>query len=217
MALIEPENQMKYSQIASELRHSGWCVSDNFLSADHVKALADESWALWRSGLFRHARVGTGKARELRPEVRRDDVLWLENNRLTPMQQRYFDEMEQLRLEINRTLFLGLFEFEAHLAVYPTGAYYRRHLDQFRRAKPCPERSRGSRIVSCLLYLNTDWQETDDGQLRLYLSENDNERYVDIFPHGGALVVFLSAQFYHEVLPTKRERLSLTGWFKTRA
>jgi len=29
-------------------------------------------------------------------------------------------------------------------------------------------------------------------------------------------VIFLSARFAHEVLPAKRERLSIAGWFKSR-
>jgi len=37
-----------------------------------------------------------------------------------------------------------------------------------------------------------------------------------VHPTGGTLVLFLSERFAHEVLPAKRERLSLTGWFKSR-
>ena len=32
-------------------------------------------------------------------------------------------------------------------------------------------------------------------------------------PEGGTLVCFLSDRFHHEVLPARRERLSITGWF----
>jgi SM-20-related protein len=35
-------------------------------------------------------------------------------------------------------------------------------------------------------------------------------------PTGGCLVVFLSGEVPHEVLPATRERLSLTGWFRRR-
>ena len=35
-------------------------------------------------------------------------------------------------------------------------------------------------------------------------------------PPGGTLVSFLSAELYHEVLPARRDRASITGWFKTR-
>ena len=35
-------------------------------------------------------------------------------------------------------------------------------------------------------------------------------------PAAGTLVVFMSGDFPHEVLPASRERLSLTGWYRRR-
>ena len=116
--------------------------------------------------------------------------------------------METLRQALNRELYLGLFEFEAHLAIYPPGAVYKKHLDQFRGI--------GLRTVTTTLYLNDNWQAADGGQLRLYLDETDPQRYLDVQPEAGTLVTFLSARFLHEVLPAARERLSITGWFKVR-
>jgi hypothetical protein len=40
---------------------------------------------------------------------------------------------------------------------------------------------------------------------------------VDDMARGGTLVVFLSDRFPHEVLPARRERLSLAGWFRRRS
>ncbi|HEY5930165.1 MAG TPA: 2OG-Fe(II) oxygenase, partial [Burkholderiales bacterium] len=65
-------------------------------------------------------------------------------------------------------------------------------------------------------YLNQDWRDADGGELRLYLEREPLTRHVDIRPDGGTLVLFLSEKFPHEVLPAKRERHSLTGWFKAR-
>jgi SM-20-related protein len=45
---------------------------------------------------------------------------------------------------------------------------------------------------------------------------NDTET-LDVLPEGGTLVAFLSERFQHEVLPARRERLALTGWFRRRA
>ena len=42
-------------------------------------------------------------------------------------------------------------------------------------------------------------------------------RSFDVLPRGGTLVVFLSDRFPHEVLPARRERLSLAGWFRRRS
>jgi SM-20-related protein len=74
----------------------------------------------------------------------------------------------------------------------------------------------GTRRVTCILYLNPDWKIVDGGALRLYLDNEDLQRYQDIYPYAGRLVVFLSDRFYHEVLPATRERYSITGWFRQR-
>ena len=69
------------------------------------------------------------------------------------------------------------------------------------------------RAVSAVFYLNSDWLPEQGGALRLYLADG---RELDVLPEAGTLVVFLSADLPHEVLPATRERLSLTGWLRRR-
>ncbi len=197
--------------IVDGLATRGWAVDEAFLPPEEVVRLAAESRALWEDGDFRQAAVGVGAERLIRPEIRRDHVLWLTPEDATPAQRRYFARVEALRQAANAALFLGLFDFEAHLTVYPSGAFYRRHLDRFRAV--------AARTVSLILYLNEDWPDDAGGALRLSLDELDEAGEGptrDIPPRGGTLVAFLSDRFYHEVLPATRERLSLTGWLKTR-
>lgn len=117
--------------------------------------------------------------------------------------------MESLRLALNRTLQLGLFSLEAHYAIYPPGAAYRRHRDAFPDGGAMPN----ARVISCALYLNEGWTASDGGALRIY----DGDRVRDVLPIAGTLACFLSERFEHEVLPATRERLSVTGWFRRRA
>ena len=108
---------------------------------------------------------------------------------------------------LNRRCFFGLKSFEGHFARYPVGSFYKRHLDQF-HAVP-------HRIVTVILYLNDSWTEADGGQLRMYFPQEDgSERVEDVLPLGGRLVVFLSEEIPHEVLPTHKERISITGWLR---
>jgi SM-20-related protein len=137
--------------------------------------------------------------------MREDYVRWLDPPGETSCEKRYFALMEQLRLTLNRELFLGLFDFEAHLALYPRRARYRCHLDRFQ--------DQANRVVSVSLYLNRGWRPEDEGALRLYLEKPESEPYEDILPVGGTLVCFLSDRFHHEVLPARRDRLAATGWF----
>jgi SM-20-related protein len=117
--------------------------------------------------------------------------------------------LEALRLALNNTLWLGLFSFDAHYALYPPGAFYRRHRDQFRGSAA----SSDVRVISCAIYLNENWTLADGGALRIY----DGQRAREVPPAAGTLVCFLSERFEHEVLPATRERLALTGWFRRRA
>lgn len=194
--------------IARQLADHGWCVTPDFVTPALAAQLADEARNDWQSGGFRPAGVGHGAGLQVRPEIRTDRVKWLDPAAPTPAQQAYLDLLEQLRLAINSRLYAGLFDFEGHLAVYPPGSFYQRHVDRFRDV--------GRRTVSTILYLNDHWAETDGGQLRIYTDPQRPEYYQDVLPVGGTLVTFLSADFPHEVLPATRDRLSLTGWFKIR-
>ncbi len=194
--------------IASRIAEHGWAVQPEFLEAGEILAWSLEVLDSFRDGAFRLAGVGRGERHRVRPAVREDHVRWLEAPGGTPCERRYFELMELLRLTLNRELTLGLFELEAHLALYPPGARYRCHLDQFQNEE--------NRILSVSLYLNPDWGADDGGALRVYLGEPESEPFEDVLPAGGTLACFLSGRFHHEVLPSRRERLSVTGWFTRR-
>ena len=191
-----------------EVAERGFAIVPDLLPADHVGELRAHCLASWDEGAFRAAGVGRGASLHLRPEIRNDAVLWLDEGWSGAAFQGYRDVLEELRRAVNRTLYLGLVDFEGHLSVYPPGAYYRRHLDQFR--------DMGLRTLSCILYLNDDWAPVDGGQLRIYLDKDALLPYFDVEPTGGTFVAFLSAKFFHEVLPAQKPRLALTGWFKRR-
>jgi SM-20-related protein len=188
--------------IADALAGPGWVVIPHFLPADALAELQHLAHA--RRAQFVAAGVGREAAHQVRQEIRGDAVLWVENDdaEMAAANQR----MSDLQQQLNRELYLGLAELEWHFARYPVGSFYRRHLDQ--------HRDQDTRVVTVVQYLNDNWSESDGGQLRIYL---DAENHIDVTPHGGTLVVFLSNQFEHEVLPAQRERLSLTGWYRRRA
>lgn len=194
--------------IVAALAERGWSVTPGFLEPALVGALRRELVAAWQAGDFRRAGVGRGSQRQVRSEVRTDFVKWLDPHACGAAQGGYLAALERLRLAINRSLLLGLFDFEAHLAVYPPGAYYHKHLDQFVGI--------GTRRVTCTLYLNDAWQPADGGQLRIYTDPDDPLHFESILPVGGCLMTFLSARFLHEVMPACRTRMSITGWFRVR-
>lgn len=115
------------------------------------------------------------------------------------------DWIERLRLALNRRLFLGLFDYECHFACYPVGSFYRRHFDAFRGDT--------NRVVSMVLYLNPGWTRVEGGELVIYRGDGAAP-LARVAPLYGTLVVFLSEEFPHEVLPATRPRYSLAGWYR---
>lgn len=182
----------------------GWAQHDLFLPAQLTRALAAECQALMAGGALTLAGIGRGAQHALQPAIRGDRILWLKAGQ-SPACDHYLARMETLRVMLNRNLYLGLEEYESHFACYPPGASYLPHLDRF-RDDDC-------RTVSVVIYLNQGWMTNDGGALRLH---PQGECVEDIAPLGSRLVLFLSADILHEVLPATRDRLSLAGWFRRR-
>jgi len=194
------------ARAAEGVAAEGHAIVPGFAAAELVAALAAEARRRNAAGDFRAAGIGRAADRAERRDVRGDALLWLEEQALAPPERTLCDALEKLRLELNRTAFLGLFSFEGHYALYPPGAFYRRHRDRFR--------DDDARVLSCVLYLNEAWSAADGGELRIHLPDAGAR---DVLPLAGTLVAFLADRYEHEVLPTNRERWSIAGWFRRRA
>lgn len=201
----------QYKSLLDQLATHGYAILPHFVPNSLVRQLAQRAKSLQRAGILRDASVG--KHILLNTAIRGDSTYWLDENSPHVAEQGYFTLMNSVKNQINRALYLGLDTLESHFALYPIGSFYKTHLDQF---KTDIYKHDDLRKLSCIIYLNEDWHPDDGGELRVY-SDFERGQFVDISPEGGTLVAFLSEQFYHEVLPAKHERLSLTGWFKTRA
>lgn len=192
--------------MAQALAERNWVCCPDFLPQDHVAALRREAEALRGNGRFHPA--GIGHVAERHVDIRGDDILWVEEQ--TPLAQALQQqELARLKDAINSTLYLGLHDFEGHYAAYPSGAGYARHVDRFR--------GDGRRVLSVVLYLNDAWEPEDGGELCLYADETARDPALRVSPQGGMLICFLSEYVPHEVLPTRRTRWSLSGWFRRRA
>ena len=198
-----------HAVLARDIAANGWAVRRDFVSRPLIAALGADLHEWWKAGAMREAGIGRGENLQVRKDIRSDYVRWLDLSTGGPFAGFVDTHFEPLRLAVNREMFLGVYEYEGHVTVYPPGAFYRRHVDRFQDA--------AHRRLSLILYLNDDWRAEDGGELRLFLAKTGGgEEAVDVLPEGGTLVAFLSHEIPHEVLPTKRERYSLTGWFRTR-
>jgi len=102
---------------------------------------------------------------------------------------------------------MGLLHQEFLYAMYPKGTFYQKHIDTFQNDD--------RRKLSMVCYLNDNsWKTTNGGELVLY--PKGKER-ITIYPLPGRVVIFESQVLEHEVKEVlKEERLSITGWLKTR-
>ncbi len=184
-----------------QLEREPYLIVDDFLTPAEWE-LAQRAFALrWDNGDFHRAGVGPGEA-ERRGEVRGDSIAWLsgEDADLTW----WNEKLGAIRQRFNRDLFLGLQDQETHFAYYDRGSFYRKHLDRFA--------DDDRRVVSFVLYLNSEWDEAWGGQLRAHTTDGA----VDVVPKPNRAIFFMSADLLHEVLLTEHPRKSLTGWFRRR-
>lgn len=152
---------------------------------------------------FNRAKIGREKQQHINDFVRTDQIHWIQGK--TDFQKSFMHFMELFRVELNRRLFMGLFDYESHFAHYAKGDYYKRHLDAFK--------GRSNRVLSTVLYLNPGWTQDDGGELVMY-KKKQQDALLKVTPLFGTFVIFLSERFPHEVLPAKRDRYSVAGWFR---
>ncbi len=198
--MIDPQ---LLDRIADALAADGYIILDQVFPVEWLSSLESRATNL-RPAQFKSAGIGRELGSQHHVAIRNDEIRWIEENH--PVDTQYLVWMEQLRLELNRRLYLGLFDFESHYSHYAPGAYYKKHLDAFR--------GQSNRIVSTVLYLNKNWQPVDGGELRVYAKDSAHI-LVDIMPELGRLVIFLSDVFPHEVMQVNRDRYSIAGWFRS--
>lgn len=197
-----PSDGDVFARIIEAVRHQGYIILTDIFSIEQLQSLFIDIKNT-DSEEFHQAGIGREQEHQLNQFVRRDRIRWLQTD-YEPTRF-YLDWAERLRQRINRELFLGLFDYECHYAHYPKGAFYKKHLDAFQ--------GNSNRRLSSILYLNPAWQPTDGGELVIYAAD-DSKILETVLPTFGKMVIFLSEEFPHEVLPAKCSRFSLTGWFR---
>lgn len=180
-------------------------VSDTLISKDLTYALLDEASSALLQGQFQEAGIGKGLTQKRDDSIRGDSTLWWSDRPQSEAQIEYLQFMQQLMDALNPIFYLGARRFEGHFARYETGAFYKKHVDQHQGV--------GARRLSTILYLS-DFEAQDGGELVLYDQVDQDREIARVTPKLGRLVLFISADFPHEVLPTYKSRLSVTGWLR---
>jgi SM-20-related protein len=189
---------------AAALTKRGYAVMPHVMPEVGWLALRAEAESLLADHWFSAAGVGRGEDVRKDSAIRGGSVCWLEPS--MPAGATFMALMERVRVSLNRDLFLGLDTFDAQYAHTPTGASYGTHVDRHHRSD--------ARVVSAVIYLNSDWPADAGGELVLY--DAHVAPRLTLSPDGGTLVLFMSEGTPHEAKKATRERWSIAGWFRTR-
>lgn len=178
-----------------QLTDKGWFHQKNAFSQDFVK---DIKQAIIERNLVK---AGIGQSKVVHSDIRNDSIFWIEPEDPSSAIQKYLHFLKKLQVNLNQSLFLGIQNFEVHLAQYQKGGFYKPHYDNFQ--------GKNNRVVTIITYLNENWNQEDGGLLRLH----HQGEIVDIQPEAGSLAMFISEDILHEVSESYKTRQSITGWF----
>ena len=185
---------------ADHLAENDWVILDGFVP-DNLLSVS-RNFLKERLALEEFKQAGIGALNDFRIEksIRSDEIFWLERNRDLELSG-FFALVDEAIAHLNRLCFLSISGSEFHLAHYPPGSFYKRHLDQFD--------FRSNRLISVVFYLNEFWKPEHGGELRLHESDGT---YQDVAPLPGRMILFKSEAVPHEVMLSNASRYSITGW-----
>lgn len=189
----------QWIQWMDKLALNDFVIVDDFISNELFTIIMDFFHEKEKGDQLKKAGIGSSGEFKVNASIRGDFIYWLEKDRDKKLDP-FFGLMEELIQSLKRFCFLSLSGSEFHIAKYPKGSHYDRHLDQFNE--------RSNRQITVLIYLNEHWKNGDGGELKIY--KDGGEILVE--PIARRLLLFKSDIIEHEVLTTNVSRYSLTGW-----
>lgn len=182
-----------------ELAERDFVIVDDFISDELYRTIMQFFHKMENEEKLQKAGIGSSGEFRITSAIRGDFIYWLDRSRDTEMAP-FFGLMDELNYNLRRYCYLSLSDSEFHIAKYPAGTHYNKHLDQFQE--------RSNRQITVLIYLNENWKQGDGGELKIYRDEGN----IIIEPIAKRLLLFKSDCVEHEVLTTHVPRYSLTGW-----
>lgn len=192
-----------FNSIAQQLEHRSYAVIENFVAPIEAQYLLEEIQRLIEEQALKDAAIGRGVQSDVVKSIRKDEIKWIDPATTNKDISSFLAIIEQLGVYLSQYFRVTIKRYEGHWAHYPSGAFYKKHVDQFQETN--------NRIFSIITYLNPNWSYSDGGELVIY---QDNKPTIKIKPKLGSLVCFRSDLLFHEVLPTNRSRYSITGWYR---
>lgn len=178
-------------------------IDVQFITKELCHGLQQHLLQLQQSNNLIQAGIGNHLVKDTHQKMRSDTIYWLDKKNNNPFEIQFLQHIDAFVAYLNSTCYTGINSYEFHYAVYDTGAFYKKHIDQFKNDT--------NRKFSLIHYLNNDWNAGDGGELVLYQEDTP----ISISPSAQKAVFFKSNEIAHEVLMTNTKRLSITGWLKS--
>ena len=191
-----------YEKLIQGFLDKGFESVDDWLTSEELACLRKSLLAHYENHRFHTAGVGNKEALQVVERIRNDHIFWLDSSLANECEKRFLEKIDEFVQHLNRTCYAGIRAHEFQYALYEAGSFYKKHVDRFINDD--------KRRFSIVFYLSECWNEGDGGELLIY----GDKSVTKIEPVPGR-VVFFNSEIPHEVLPTNKVRLSLTGWLKS--
>ncbi|XP_030011161.1 egl nine homolog 1 isoform X1 [Sphaeramia orbicularis] len=185
----------------------GICVVDNFLGAEVGAGVLDNVKALHKTGKFTDGQLVSQKS-DSSKDIRGDKITWIEGresgcDKIRFLMSRMDDLIRHCNGKLGNYTING--RTKAMVACYPgNGTGYVRHVDN---------PNGDGRCVTCIYYLNKDWNAKEHGGL-LRIFPEGKAQFADIEPKFDRLLLFWSDRRNpHEVQPAFATRYAITVWY----
>ncbi|KAM4603919.1 egl nine homolog 1-like [Polymixia lowei] len=189
------------------LRKHGICVVEKFLGEETGLSVLQDVRDLHLTGLFTDGQLVSQRS-DSSKEIRGDQITWVEGSesgcgRIAVLLSCMDDLLRHCDGNLGNYRING--RTKAMVACYPgNGTGYVRHVDN---------PNADGRCVTCIYYLNRDWDaEKHGGLLRIY--PEGKPQFADIEPKLDRLLLFWSDRRNpHEVQPAYTTRYAITVWY----
>ncbi|XP_035674809.1 prolyl hydroxylase EGLN3-like [Branchiostoma floridae] len=194
--------------IVRRLTADGICVVDNFLEETTGDAILAEVKSLREDGVFRDGQLVNQAAADTARNIRGDIITWVEGKetncrRIGHLVSRMDAIIMRCDSKLGKCKING--RTKAMVACYPGGgSRYVRHVDN---------PNGDGRCVTCIYYLNKNWDvQKNGGLLRIFPQGRDE--VADIEPRFNRLLFFWSDRRNpHEVQEAFATRYAITVWY----
>jgi len=200
--------------LVRDMNEYGVCVLDNFIGEERGLKVLQETKSMYSAGYFKDGQLVASKDKRSSRNIRGDKIAWVDGTESGVSNIKFLmnqvDAVITMANRMNNNGKLGQYKIrertKAMVACYEgKGSHYVKHVDN---------PNRDGRCITCIYYLNVDWDVSESGGLLRIFPDGWADRVADIEPIFDRITFFWSDRRNpHEVQPAHRTRYAITLWY----